>query len=403
MRGSWLLVAMVCACGPTREDDTAGDGPSSDDTSGDAGGTSSGGLDLPASRCGDGIVDPGEACDDGDDGCDACTAACMLPVEPELAWTVPLAPFDRVWGFDLTQEQRAWVVGETLTGEILLQRIEGSGLTSSVDLTALAGFASVAAFHVNGVTGEVGVLGSSPDSALMFVRAGGDGPIGEPLMVTKEVASQHMAITSVGLSFAVDDEVTTLSWTGEPQASFSGPSWVRFIDAMGDRLAVGGTLVTLVDPDGANPVETSCAGQGLATSGTHVLFDGSDPFEGEEAIMGSCELASGESVSEVVARGAAGYHVGPSTQVVDVAPNGNPLGGWSVCPSLYSVMGCDVPRERGFGGPGEPETIELDGCDEPRQARLGSDRGVYMIRRDRKTGALSLVRRHTLPVAPPWG
>jgi hypothetical protein len=408
MRGSWLVVALLFACGPGKKADSDG-GSTSDGGSSSEAGTAAptGGPDLPEPRCGDGVVDAGEACDDGNEGCDACTDACALPVDPELEWSVPLAPIAVVRGFDMTQQQRAWVVGETGEGAIVLQRIEASGQAASIDLTALADFRSVVAFHVNGVTGEVGVLGWLPDNTLKLVRAGGDGPIGEPLAIAKEDASQEMAITSVGVTFAREEEAITLSWTGEPLASFPVDGPVGFIDAVGDRLAVGELFVTLVDPDGANRVETTCRGQSLATSGAHALIGDGGGYSSDlitaEVSMESCELATGERVSEVVATGAWGYHVGPFTEVVDAAPNGNPLGMWSVCPSLYSVMGCDVPRTEGFGGPGEPEAIGLDGCDEPRLARLGSDRGVYMIRRDRETLAPSLVRRGTLPVAPPWG
>lgn len=394
-------MAIVCACGPEPQSDTAGAGTRGT-SSNDAGGTSSGGLDLPTGRCGDGVVDPGEACDDGEDGCDACTAACTSPVAPPLAWSAPLTPMEDVLGFDLAHSQRAWVVGESEAGGVVVQRVEPSGQVTKVDFTALAD-AWVVAFHVNRAHDEVGVLGGLPGGTLMLVRAGIDGPIGEPLLVAKADASRDMAITSVGVSFADYERVTTLSWTGELLANFEGPLFVHLIDAVGDRLALGGPLVTLVDPDGANRVETACGGGRLATTETRVLFDGSEHFDGEEAIMGSCELATGESVKGVVARGLSGNHFGPATGVVDAAPNGNPIGSWSVCTPQDQAVGCIQSRTWGFGGPGEPRTIELDACDEPRHARLGSDRGVYMIRRDRETGAPSLVRRATLPVAPPWG
>jgi hypothetical protein len=411
MRGSWPVMALVLlgGCGPGSAKGTDGEPTSSDagsDASGDVSSTTptSGGTpDLPVSSCGDGVVDAGEACDDGKGGCDACTDACTPGVDPELAWSVPLAPIVAVWGLDMTQQQRAWVVGTTSDEAIVLQRIEVDGSTERLDLTALAGFAEIVAFHVNGVTGEAGVLGLLPDKTLKLTRAGGDGPIGEPLTIAKDVATELMAITSVGVTFVKGLEggtATTLAWTGEELASFANAT-ALFVDTVGDRLVIGTNLVTLVDADGENRVETMCRGQRLATSGIHVVRGDSDPSWGDLA-MESCELASGALVSEVIATGAVGLEVGPIADVVEAVPNGNPLGLWSVCHGAGSVMGCEVPRTRGFGGPGNPEAIEIDECDEARHARLGNDRGVYMVRRDRTSAALSLVRRGTLPLAPPW-
>lgn len=408
MRCSWLVIAMVLldGCSPGSAKSTDGE-PTSSDAGSDASSTTptSGGTpDLPASSCGDGVVDSGEACDDGNGGCDACTDACTPGVDPELDWSVPLAPIVEVRGFDLTQQQRAWVVGTTNDEAIVLQRIEVDGSMESFDLTALAGFAEIVAFHVNGVTGEAGVLGLLPDKTLKLARAGGDGPIGEPLTIATSVATELMAITSVGVTFVEGVEggtATTLAWTGEQLVSFASAT-ASFVDAVGDRLVIGTHLVTLVDADGENRVETMCWGQRLTTSGTHVVRDDSDLSSGDLA-MESCELASGALVSEVIATGVGGFEVGPIADVVDAAPNGNPLGVWSVCHGEGSVMGCEVPRTRGFGGPSDPEAIEIDECDEPRHARLGSDRGIYMVRHDRTTAALSLVRRGTLPLAPPWG
>ncbi|MBZ5712727.1 hypothetical protein [Nannocystis pusilla] len=407
VRNPWLVMAMLlggCSPEPAKGTDS---GQTSSDASSDASSTAptSGGTpDLPESHCGDGVVDPGEACDDASPGCDACTEACTLAVDPELEWSVSLAPIVAVRGFDLTQQQRAWVVGTTSDEAIVLQRIEVDGSTASFDLTALAGFAEIGAFHVNGVTGEAGVLGLLPDMTQKVVRAGADGPIGEPLAIAKGVATELMAITSVGVTFVAGVEggtATTLAWTGEPLATFASAT-ASFVDAVGDRLVIGTNLVTLVDVDGANRVETMCWGERLATSGTHVMRDASELSWGDAA-MESCDLATGERVSEIIATGAGGFEAGPVADVVEAAPNGNPLGAWSVCHGEGSVMGCEVPSTDGFGGPGDPEAIEIDACDRPDTGRLGSDRGVYMIRLDRSTSAPSLVRRGTLPLAPPWG
>jgi len=402
MRFAWLAVAMVTisGCGSKPSGDT--DGVSTSATSSDASSaapTSGGMPDLPASRCGDGVLDPGEECDDGRRGC-ACSETCTLTVDPELEWSVPLAPIVEVLEFDLTQQQRAWVVGATEEQAIVLMRIEPTGETESIDLTALAGLEIVVAFHVNGVSGEVGVFGELADNTSKLVRAGSDGPIGEPLTLDADSTSRKMAITSVGVTFAEYQDVTTLAWTGELLAKFVSAGQIHFMDALGDRLVIGG-LVMLADPDGGNLVETTCWGDRLATTGTHVLID-SWNLHYEEATMASCELVTGAVVSEVIALGTPGFEVGPRTDVVDAAPNGNPLGEWSVCTGEGSVMGCTVPRVTGFGGPGDPEVIALDLCDEPRFSRLASDRAIYMIRHDRTTGAPSLVRRGTLPLAPPW-
>src|SRR5690606_2788100 len=94
--------------------------------------------DLPPEPvCGDGQLDPGEECDDGGGGCDGCTERCTSPVEPDVEWSVALAPIVEVFGVDVTQQGRAWVLGATAEGGHVLLRIEGAAVVGSVDLAAL--------------------------------------------------------------------------------------------------------------------------------------------------------------------------------------------------------------------------------------------------------------------------
>ncbi len=63
------------------------------------------------------------------------------------------------------------------------------------------------------------MLGLLPDNTLKLARAGGDGRIGEPLAIPEGVATELVAITSVGVTFVEGVEggtATTLAWTGEP-------------------------------------------------------------------------------------------------------------------------------------------------------------------------------------------
>ena len=62
----------------TGDSTTTTDGSSSSPTDGSTGASSS--TTMPPAVCGDGAVDPGEECDDGNDvDTDTCTAACLLP------------------------------------------------------------------------------------------------------------------------------------------------------------------------------------------------------------------------------------------------------------------------------------------------------------------------------------
>ncbi|WAS93449.1 hypothetical protein [Nannocystis punicea] len=414
MRRCWLecaMTVMMASCGPTPGHDTDGGGSSSGSNTGASSGatsedapTSGGAPDLPPEgRCGDRVVDPGEACDEGLYGCNECTASCTVAKDPAIEWSVPLAPIVDVIDFDLTQQQRAWVLGWTLEDAPLLLRIEPDKTVATVDLGTL-GFVQLFGFHVNGAAVdavEVGVLGLSADDTWRLVRVGAEGVLGEPLTIPQVHVSSSMAVTSMGVTFARSEDASTLAWSGEVLATFADLR-AGFIDAVGDRLVFGTAPVTLVDPDGGNRVETMCEGQSLSTSGKHVVFDATLPWF-EEVRMTSCELETAAQVDAIVATGSAEPWVGPRADLVDAAPNGNPLGLWSVCEGTLLVDGCSIPRTVGLGGPGDPQAVEFDECDAPETARLGPDRGVYLIRRSRAGKAFSLVRRGTLPVAPPWG
>lgn len=75
-----VIVQLSCGTGSAGVDD------------GDMDSASSGGPPV----CGDGIVDPGEACDDGPGRCDLCADDCTPAIEPELLWRVSLAPLDDI-------------------------------------------------------------------------------------------------------------------------------------------------------------------------------------------------------------------------------------------------------------------------------------------------------------------
>lgn len=405
---------MALACGPKPGGDSDGgsatEASSTSGSSTTSGSSATSGLSsttdpMPEELCGNGVIDPGEECDDGGGGCDACTEQCTLPVEPAVEWSVALAPIVEVFDVDVTQQGRAWVLGETAEGAHVLQRIEGAALAGSVDLAAL-GVAEVLAFHVNGaaVDGvEVGVLAELTDASLVALRIGVDGLVGEPVSVAKEGLglSPSVAVHSLGVTVGGSDGARTLSPTGELVATIEGSA--RAIDALGDRLVFTGSRVVLVGPDGSDRVETMCVGDYLTTAGTHVVEYFID-LTGGGVSMYSCELATGEQHGGVVASGGNGsLEAGPLAEVQDAAANGNPLGYWRLCPFMADdPLDCGDAWEAGFGGPGDPHVVELDDCDMPQQARVGLDRGVLMLRRDRTTGAVSLVRRATLPDAPPW-
>lgn len=104
MRHASTLLALVAvlACNPTATGETDGGGASSGSSSGGGGGSSSsssssssstGGDGGTAAACGNGRLDPGEGCDDGDlASLDGCSGTCTL----ENGWACPLPGQDCV-------------------------------------------------------------------------------------------------------------------------------------------------------------------------------------------------------------------------------------------------------------------------------------------------------------------
>lgn len=400
-------ILWLAGCGPGSGATEGGaDGAGTTALEASSGVEASGDPDLPpdVAQCGNGVVEPGEACDDGHSGCDACTDQCTVLVEPEVEWGVALDSMVAVRGIDMTQGGRFYVLGETADGAFLLHTVELSGITHTVDFAAL-GLARIFAFHVNGAASdaaEVGVLGEDVDGSTMVARLGADGVLGEWLAIDRELVAEQIAVTSAGLTLLNYQDVWNVSLAGTVSGPFDS-FLAHHVDALGDRLVfLGSSSVVLTDPDGGARVDVSCPASSLTTSGTHVVWSEGSLGDGE-LVMGSCELASGEASSAVIASGSGGLESGPFAYARDGAPNGNPIGTWSVCPlGAGSVGGCHGTREYGFGGPGDPRVLELDACDDGDTAIVAPDKALYMIRSDRETGALRLVRRWTLPDRPPW-
>lgn len=75
-------VAATCGDGELDEGEECDDGDANSDTEPDACRTN---CTLPS--CGDGVVDDGEACDDGPDGSDTCSTTCEVVENVDFRWT----------------------------------------------------------------------------------------------------------------------------------------------------------------------------------------------------------------------------------------------------------------------------------------------------------------------------
>jgi cysteine-rich repeat protein len=85
-------------------------------------------------NCGDGIVDPDEACDDGNDfDDDGCTSACMLTVVAQWTWTFDglASSFDEANDVIVAPDGSVYVVGSTRSAgapDVWLQQLSPDGV-----------------------------------------------------------------------------------------------------------------------------------------------------------------------------------------------------------------------------------------------------------------------------------
>jgi cysteine-rich repeat protein len=331
----------------TGPDGSSGDAPTTGDdpTSGSTGDTSGdASTGAPAGVCGDGVLDDGEACDDGndapEDGCEACQ-----PVA-HVDWTVELAG-------DAGDHDRAHDVAITPDGTILVVGYQdgNAGVRRPV-IVALAPDGSVLAKYVHPTDTDLGIYES------IVVAADGSYYVAGTMTIAPNTA------TSATLHKFSPDH--TLEWTHDqagPDGNASGRGVALADDAVYTAGAENGVPTRMFvrrhaldggaiewEWNGPDP-EADAGARAVAVAGERVIVVGHWQIQGEDYPLAAALDHQGNKITHVTINLPGEYHdvtaIGDEVVIAgwQVPLDGTPLL-WRTDLDLGSVWH-DVPEHDG--------------------------------------------------------
>ena len=401
----------VTACGPDEvgsETETGETGASETTTAAE---TEDTGEPEDEDLCGNGVIDPGEACEPTDGWCDTCTWDCQDDPLPANEWTLALEGFERD-GYDTgSEDSESWrilamgpspllaVRGVTVEGEARIVRVSPEGELLSDHGPAEHGFDTILA-HAISEDGELAILGRVGEGALVR-RQLVDGTYEPALELSDDAAlPERVAITSAGFALlSVEGEAYGIGFDGAPLWTRPGPYGSLY--NMADRLMLQGDefVVEFFAGDGSDALIWDWPhvwfGEYTQPSSTRAQLNGvyANSSYGELYVQ-TLDLWTGELVTDLVATGEEGLEVGPGGTPYDATADGRPLFGWSVCVGQPSAMGCGL-SESGVGVPEAMGVVETHICDLRQSLTVGAEGGVFVVSRTLE-GGLELSRRTSL-------